>query len=156
MKIKCGAVVAAAMLVLISTSAVAAAKAVKATAPLLRSAQKGEVVTGCWGGPEPMLPVIGTVKFKRVGEAITVTTSVKQGVPDASYVVTLMHPVEGECQGQAASGGAFTTNGAGNGHSKRTTNAPLLETQFYAGVQIDPRGFPYQWWTASTQMVSLP
>jgi hypothetical protein len=93
--------------------------------------------------------LVGTAKFRRTGERITLKVVLKGALPNKQYRVTLMHAIENGC-----SSGKFNqlwTNKKGNGHTTLVEYRPRDETQFAALATAAESGEP-----DGTPYVSLP
>ena len=144
MKTRLGGLMAVAMISLLCTSGVASAKSLKAIAPF----QEGNATCGL---SEPFLPEIGTVKWKRTGNELTMKVKLTKGVPEKPYYATVL--VNGcEFYGTYI---VFTTNKKGKGKGSATFEIPEGDTEFFANVwRNDLPGTPSEF--NNTPYVSLP
>lgn len=132
MKTKLVGACALALAVTACMAGVAFAKAATAKAPI----QGGNI--SC-GANQPSDPVLGTVSFKRVGNAVTVKAALKHGEANKTYKVQLAH---GERAGPAFCQEIgpvveFKTNKKGVGKGMGTINVPAGEKEFFADVDLN-------------------
>lgn len=101
---------------------VASAKTEHGTAPF----QKGN--NSC-GTSQPADPVIGSAKFKRSGNKVTLSVKLTKGAANTAYSVDV---VAGGCSFRGITPVHFTTNAKGKGHGTGTFEALGTEHEFFA------------------------
>jgi hypothetical protein len=107
------------------TGGLASAKTSHATAPV----QQGN---GTCGSNQPADLVMGSAKFKRSGNNVTLSVKLTKGAPNTAYYVDA---VENRCS--AVFGFEimrFTTNKKGRGHGTGTFEMPGTATEVFANV----------------------
>jgi hypothetical protein len=121
---------------------VASAKTVHATAPV----QKGN---GSCGANQPADPVIGSAKWKRSGNKVSLSVNLTNGRANTGYSVDV---VENHCNSVVGLKLInFKTNAKGKGKGTATFEVPGAAKEFFANVY--PTG---QFELNETPSVSLP
>ncbi len=127
------------------TVALCAASAAFANSHAKAPVQAGN---GDCGVNHPENTVIGTASFKRAGNKVTVSVSLKGATPNTTYRIDLAGPSCGEL-GLLAE---FKTNKKGSGHGVGSIEVPAADKEFF--VDVDTQGFHGP--SNDTPYVSLP
>jgi hypothetical protein len=114
----------ASLIALCAAGAALASSSHKAKADI----QKG---SGNCGAKEPARPVLGTVSFKRSGNAVAFKVVIKHGEPATHYQIVLYGPA---CKFFSPPAFVLTTNKKGVGKGTGSVTVPASDTEFF----LDP------------------
>jgi hypothetical protein len=96
--------------------------------------QKGN---GFCGADVPTLPVIGFVNYHRQGNVVSINYHLKNGVPNATYFVSLW----GDACSFFGNVATITTNGNGVANASGSVTVPPTSTRFFATALETTSGF---------------